>query len=365
MAAEFPGARATPDELVGRLFDAGVAMMDLLSVYIGDRLGLYRALAENGPANARELASRASIDPRYAREWLEQQATTGIIEVNDAGLDPESRSYGLPVGYADVLTDPDSLSSMAPLARSIVACTAVLPQLLTAFRTGGGVPWSAYGADMIEAQGDFNRPWLTRSLGTEYLPAIPDIHERLRADPPARVADVACGAGWAAIAIARAYPKVSVEGFDIDEASIDLARKNALAAGVDDRVTFHGRDAAEPPSPGRYDLAVIVEAVHDLARPVEVLAAIRTSLKPEGSAIVIDEKTPEAFAPPGDVLERLFYGYSILCCLPTALTERPSAATGTVMRPDTLRGYAREAGFGHLEVLDLPHDTMRFYRLRP
>jgi 2-polyprenyl-3-methyl-5-hydroxy-6-metoxy-1,4-benzoquinol methylase len=150
---------------------------------------------------------------------------------------------------------------MTPLARSIVACTAVLPQLLEAYRTGGGVSWSAYGTDMIAAQGDFSRPWITRSLGAGYVPAIPDTGERLRADPPARVADVACGVGWAAIAIARAYPKVLVHGFDLDEASIEHARRNAVRAGVGGRVTFLARDASESSSAGRYDLAVIVEAV--------------------------------------------------------------------------------------------------------
>jgi len=363
--AELREPAATPDELVGRLFDSGIAMMDLLSVYIGDRLGLYRTLAVLGPANAQELALRASIDQRYAREWLEQQAATGILTCDDPTLGEEARRYQLPPGYAEVLTDPESPSSMAPLARSIVACTAVLPQLLAAFRTGGGVPWSAYGTDMIEAQGDFNRPWLTRSLGAEYLPAIPDLHQRLQADPPARVADIACGAGWAAIAIARAYPKVTVEGFDLDEASIDLARRNAMVARVNDRVSFHVVDASEPSPAARYDLAVIVEAVHDLARPVEVLAAIRGSLVSGGTVLVADEKTADDFQAPGEALDRLFYGFSILCCLPTALTERPSTATGTVMRSETLRRYAREAGFTRADVLDIANDTMRFYRLRP
>ena len=126
----------------------------------------------------------------------------------------------------------DSPYSIAPLARSLVACAKVMPQLMEAYRTGGGVAWSDYGADMIEAQGDFNRPWLVGSFGTELLPAIPDIHERLVADPPANVADVACGVGWAAIAIARVYPNVRVDGFDLDESSTALARQNARIRGL-------------------------------------------------------------------------------------------------------------------------------------
>ena len=245
-----------------------------------------------------------------------------------------------------------------------MAAIQTLPQVLHAFRTGGGVPWSAYGPDMIESQGDGNRPWLRQLLGAEYLPAIRDVDARLRSEPPARVADVACGVGWASIAIARAYPKVRIDGFDPDESSIEIARRLAKEAGVDDRVRFEVRDAATIGKEGPYDLAIVIESVHDLSRPVEVLAGIRRSLSPGASLIVADEKVGESFTAPGDDVERLMYGFSFLVCLPAGMQERPSAATGTVMRPDTLRRYAREAGFKDVEVLDqVEHDFLRFYRL--
>ena len=359
-----PDVRKSPDALVARLFEASIGMFDVMSVYVGDRLGLYRALQAGGPATAADLAARAGIDERYAREWLEHQAATGILEVDDVAALEDRRQYRLPEAYVDALLNPDSPFSIAPLARSAVACAKVMPQLLEAYRTGGGVDWSAYGPDMIEAQGDFNRPWLVNSFGNEMLPAIPAIHERLIADQPARVADVACGVGWAAIAIARAYPNVRVDGFDLDESSIILARENAQRAGVSDRVTFAVRDAADPAVVGQYDLAVIIEAVHDLSRPVEVLAAVRQMLRPGGMALIADEKTEDAFAAPASDSERLYYGFSLFTCLPAAMTERPTAATGTVMRPDTLRQYATEAGFGAVEPLHEPElDMLRFYRL--
>ena len=360
-----PTDEAATEAFVGRLFDASVGAFDILAVYLGDRLGLYRALATGTMTSPAELAARAGIDERYAREWLEQQAVTGILEVDDAATDPHARRYHLPRGHAEALVDPESPFSMAPLARSLVACVSVMPQLLEAYRTGGGVPWSAYGTDGIQAQGDFNRPWLISSLGTEYLPAVTDVHQRLTSRPPARVADVACGVGWAAISIARAYPGVLVDGFDLDEESIALATANAAEAGVADRVTFHVRDAADPGLSGRYDLAIIVEAVHDLSRPVAVLSAMRRMLAPGGVVIVADEKTSDSFSAPGDATERLLYGFSITCCLPAAMTERPTAATGTVMRLSTMRRYADEAGFGSLDVLPLEHDLLRFYRLAP
>jgi 2-polyprenyl-3-methyl-5-hydroxy-6-metoxy-1,4-benzoquinol methylase len=354
------------EALVGRLFEASIGMFEVMSVYVGDRLGLYRALRDGGPATSAELASRAGIDERYAREWLEQQAVADLLDVDDAAASHGERRYALPAAYVAPLTDLDSPLSIAPVARSVVACAKVLPQLLEAYRTGGGVDWSEYGDDMIEAQGDFNRPWLRGSFGPDILPAIPSVHDRLVADPPARVADVACGVGWAAIAIAAAHPKVRVDGFDLDPSSIEIARKNAEEAGVADRVTFAVRDAADPAAAGQYDVVVVIEAIHDLSRPVEVLGAIRAMLRPGGVALIADERTEDRFTAPGNETERIYYGFSLFTCLPAAMTERPTAATGTVMRPDTMRDYAAAAGFGGYERLDEPAlDMLRFYRLTP
>ena len=355
---------AVRDAFVARLFTAGIQTMEVISVYVGDRLGLYRSLAADGAATSAQLSERTGIHERYAREWLEQQAAAGILKVEDPTRDPGGRSFSLPAEHVDVLTDPDSPYSMAPLARSIVACAKVLPDLLTAYRSGGGVEWADYGEDMIQAQGDFNRPWLKSSLGSELLPQIPDIHRRLQADPPARVADVASGVGWAAIAIAHAYPNVIVDGLDLDDASIVLARENAEATGVADRVTFHARDAGDPALAGNYDLVIMIEALHDLSHPVEVLRAMKAMVADGGAVIIADEKTADRFTAPADEVERLFYGYSILCCLPAAMTDQPSAATGTVMRESTLRSCAEQAGYGSVDVLDIGPDLLlRFYRL--
>jgi precorrin-6B methylase 2 len=366
MTVDVAGTEKTSDGLVERLFGASIGMLDVLSVYIGDRLGLYRALRDGGPATSAELAARAGISERYAREWLEQQAATDILEVATPSAAAADRRYALPDAYVAPLIDSDSPWSIAPMGRSITACAKALPEVLDAFRTGGGVDWATYGPDMIEAQGDFNRPWLRGSLGTAVLSALPAIHARLTAGPPARVADVACGVGWAGIAIAEAYPNVHVDGFDLDPSSIDLANANARQAGVADRVTFAVRDAADPAAAGRYDLVVVIEAIHDLSHPVEVLSAIRAMLARGGVALVADEKTEDVFTAPAGELERMFYGFSILTCLPAAMTEPDSSGTGTVMRADTLHGYATAAGFGGFERLDEPAlDTLRLYRLTP
>jgi SAM-dependent methyltransferase len=349
------------DELVDRLFAAGLGMAEVLTVYLGDTLGLYRALRERGAMTGPELAKEAQILPRYAREWLEQQAAAGIVIVDDASAAPDERRYEMPEGHMEPLLDPESPYGIAGFCKSFVAVAGVMPELVSAFRSGGPVPWDAYGSDMIEAQGDLNRWWLVGSFGTEYLPSIPDLHERLSSG--AKVADVACGVGWAAISLARAYPKITVDGFDLDEPSIEIATRNAAEAGVADRVTFEVRDAADPALEGAYDFATVIEAIHDLSQPVAVLGAIRQMLKPGGTLIVADERTEDAFMAPASETERLFYAYSVLCCLPSAMDDPSSAATGTVMRRDTFERYAKEAGFDAVSVLPIEHDFLRFYRL--
>jgi 2-polyprenyl-3-methyl-5-hydroxy-6-metoxy-1,4-benzoquinol methylase len=210
-----------------------------------------------------------------------------------------------------------------------------------------------------------NRQQFVNELGSSWLPAIPDVHARLESDPPARVADVACGTGWSSISMARAYPKVEVDGIDLDQYSIELARGNLAGSDVDDRVRFEVRDAADPDLEGRYDLVTVFEAVHDMPRPVAVLHSLRRLAVDGGAVVIADERVAESFTAPGDDVERVMYGFSVLHCLPVGMADQPSAATGTAMRPDTLRGYALEAGFRDVEVLPIENDFWRFYRLHP
>jgi 2-polyprenyl-3-methyl-5-hydroxy-6-metoxy-1,4-benzoquinol methylase len=358
------------DELVGRLFGASLGAAEVLTVYLGDRLGLYAALRAGGPATAAEVAIRAGTNERYTLEWLEQQAVAGLVEVDDTVAAAGARRYTLPAGHAEVLLEQDSLAYLAPLVRLFTSFAAQAPALVQAFRTGEGVPYTAFGADARDGQALMNRPAYERLLAGEWLPQVPDVHARLlRADPPARVADLGCGAGWASIAIARAYPHAQVDGFDADPASIELARTNAREAGVADRVRFDLCDVSAPatvPSPlEKYDLALALEMIHDLGRPVEALRNAREYLAEGGALIVMDERVAEQFTAPGDDIERFMYAASVLFCLPTGLADAPSVGTGTVMRPDTLRAYAQAAGFRDLEVLPIQHDFWRFYRLHP
>jgi SAM-dependent methyltransferase len=355
---------AQRDAFAERLFGAALGAYELMTVHLGDRLGYYRALAERGPSTSAELAAAVGTAERYTREWLEQQAVAGILEVDDVAADAAERRFSVPPAHAEVLSDRDSLAHVTPLARYGVAFAHVLPAVEEAFRSGGGVSWEEFGQLGREAQGDANRPVFANLLGGEWLPSIDDVHARLQADPPARVADVACGAGWSSIAIARAYPKATVDGLDLDEASVELARANLAGTGVEDRVSFQFRDAADPELAGSYQLVTVFEALHDMSRPVDVLRALKSLVAEDGAVLVMDERVADTFTAPGDEIERLMYTYSILCCLPVGLSETPSVGTGTVMRADTVRRYASEAGFAEVEVLSIEHDFFRLYRLR-
>jgi 2-polyprenyl-3-methyl-5-hydroxy-6-metoxy-1,4-benzoquinol methylase len=354
------------DALLERLFASSIATMDIVTAYVGDRLGLYRSIHDHGPITSVDLAARLGLDERYVREWLEQQAVTGILAVDDVSAGPGERQYSLPDGHDEVLLAEENPNYLAPFARMLVACTLQIPRLVSAFRTGDGVGWEDYGDDMREAQAAINRPAFMNSLVTDWFGAVPDLDGRLRSDPPARIADVACGFGWSSIAMARGYPQVEVTGLDLDEPSIEAARRNAAASGVSgDRLRFEVRDAADPALAGRFDLVTIFEALHDMSHPVEALRAAHALLVDGGSVVVADERVAESFTAPGDEVERIMYGWSVLTCLPGGRTAEGSAATGTVMRPSTLRAYAAAAGFSRVEILPIENDFFRFYRLWP
>jgi len=352
--------------LIERVVASTIGLFDLAGLYLGQRLGLYRALRDGGPATSEDLARRTGVDERYAREWLEHQAVTGLLSVDGAPAAAKERRYALPTEYAEALVDADSPSYIAPLARQALGMLRPLPELVDAFRTGRGVPYPDYGEDTREGIAELNRAMFINELGTAWLPAIPDVDARLSSPPGACVADLGCGTGWSSIAIARAYPHAFVDGFDADAASIEVARANAAEEGLSDRVRFSVRDVCEPGFEGVYDVVTIFEALHDMARPVGALANARRLLTKEGAAIVADERVAEDFSAPGDELERLMYGFSVVHCLAVGKADHEdSAATGTVMRPAILGEYAEVAGFARVETLPIENDFWRFYRLDP
>ncbi len=351
------------DTLLERLLKSTSGVFDIFSIYIGDRLGFYQALAETGPLTSPELATRTGTYERYVREWLEQQTVSGILAVEDETAAPTARRFYLPAGHIEVLVERDSLNYLTPLVQLLVGVTRPLVAVLDAYRNGGGVPYSDYGTDLREGQAGMNRVMFLKQLGAEWLPAIPDVHIRLQSDPPARIADIGCGAGWSSIGIAQAYPKVQADGYDLDEPSIELARANAHEADLADRVKFHARDASDPTLAGRYDLVTAFECIHDMSNPVGALRAMHDMVGQGGAVLVVDERVGDKFTAKGNEVEWMMYGWSVLHCLPVGMADQPSAETGTVMRVDTLHRYAREAGFRDVEILPIDNFFFQFYRL--
>ncbi len=367
----------TPEEFNEKIFTALLGTMETFSIYLGERLGWWQALATE-PLTATELANRTSTDERYAREWLEMQAVYANLSVVDDGEnDPHRRRFALPPAAAEVLADERSLNYLGALPRMFASTGAHLEHLLEAYRTGGGVSWGQLGADAREAQAAINRPWFDSELAPA-LASVSEVHEVLSRSG-GRIADVGCGEGWSSIALARAYPEATVIGIDVDAPSINAARANAAAEGLADRVEFRLADGAglaapkavsvaagTPPEPPEvFDAAFVFEALHDMPAPVEVLTAIRAAVRPDGAVVIMDEAVAESFTAPGDAVERAMYGYSTLICLPDGRSTTPSAATGTVMRLGVLGEYARRAGFAATDVLPITgFAAFRFYRLR-
>jgi SAM-dependent methyltransferase len=346
-----------------RMWRSLLATQELLSTYLGVRLGLYEDLARRGPATPPELAGRTGLDPRYVREWLEQQAVAGVVTAAAAAAAGDERVFTLPAGHAEVLTVSDSPLSMAALAvLPLGGVAAALPRLLDAYRTGAGVPDEVYGDDWREGHSGANRSVFAHQLPAWLAAYLPDVHAMLDG-PGRRAADVACGVGWSSLALARAYPGLHVDGLDLDAEAVAAARRHAADAGLDGRVSFEVRDAADPAAAGGYHLVCLFDALHEMSRPVDVLRACRALRAPQGTVLVMDAKVAPDFSAPGDEVERFQYATSVLHCLPASRTDQAGEGTGTVLRPSAVRALATAAGFAAVTVLPVEDRFHRLYRL--
>jgi 2-polyprenyl-3-methyl-5-hydroxy-6-metoxy-1,4-benzoquinol methylase len=361
MAIELTDAdESEVEEFAGRLFNACLATMELANVELGIRLNLYEALAGAGPMTAGELARRAGIRDRYAREWLEQQAVAGVVSVDDPARPADERQFQLSDAHAHVLLDDDSEACMKPCAAVAPWVAKAIDIMVEEFRSGTGAAFGLF--DLHDIQAAFTRPVFVNHLTQNWLPALPEVQSKLDAGEPVRIAEVGCGEGLAAITIARAFPNAVIDGYDLDDASITAARKAASEAGVADRARFEVRDAADPTINGDYDLVMAIEMIHDVPDPVGILGTMATLAGQNGTVLVVDERTEESFTVPSNEMERLFYSFSTLHCLAVSM-QNDGVGTGTVIRPDTMRGYAREAGFSTIETLDVEHPQFLLYRL--
>jgi ubiquinone/menaquinone biosynthesis C-methylase UbiE len=349
------------DAAAERLLSDCVAFTDFLSVHLGMELGLYAAMTGVESVTAKELADRARVIPRYAREWLEQQTVAGYLACPDPSAAPDDRRFVLPAGVATAFLDDTSEAFIGPLAETAGGVAAVVRDVIAAYRTGGGVPFHAYGHEVRHGLSQLNGAVYDGRM-REWVEAMPDVAERLRSRPEPRILDLGCGTGRSTLALAAAYPRAVVRGVDLDAASIAEARAAAAAAGLAHRVTFVEGDAADVAAES-FDLVTVFEALHDMGDPIGALRAARAAAAPDGTVYLVDERVADEFTPDADIAERMQYGFSVLHCLPATMAEDPVIAHGTILRRPTVEEWARAAGFSAVEVLPIEDFLWQHYRL--
>jgi 2-polyprenyl-3-methyl-5-hydroxy-6-metoxy-1,4-benzoquinol methylase len=324
------------NEFLGKVVgDFGAALSSSLA-YIGQKLGLYKALAEGASFTPVELAEKTSTNERYVREWLINQAASGYVH-----YDAESGRYSLPPEQATALTDDSSPFYVGGGFHVIKAMTHAVSRIEDAFKNGGGMLWGEHDPDLFVGTERFFRPGYATHLIASWIPSLTGIEEKLKAG--GKVADVGCGHGSSTIIMAQAYPKSRFWGFDNHEKSIATARERANDAGVSDRVTFEVANASELPD-RRYDLVAFFDCLHDMGDPVGACKRAFEILAPNGSALIVEpmagNKVEENFNPIG----RTFAAASTLCCTANSMALG-GPALGAVAPESAIRDVVLAGGF--------------------
>jgi SAM-dependent methyltransferase len=321
---------------VERAFDDFVAAMSLPMVVLGDRLGLYKAMAGAGPLTSAELAARTGTAERYVREWLSQQAAGAYVTYDNA-----TARFALPDEHAAVLADELSPMSLAGAFQLAFGYAHSARHVLDAFRTGEGVAYDHQDQDVFTGVERFYLPAYTANLTTAWIPALEGVPDKLQAG--ARIADVGCGHGVSTLLLAQAYPACEVVGFDYHGGSIKRARERARAAGLADRVRFEIASASE--FRGRYDLILLLDCLHDMGDPEAACRHIRAALEPDGTLLIVDPLAGDRLEDNLTPLGRAYYAASTLNCVPTSLSQPGGLALGAQAGEARLRDVVTRAGF--------------------
>ncbi|MGE5289810.1 MAG: class I SAM-dependent methyltransferase [Micromonosporaceae bacterium] len=339
MTSSPPTAALDPeklDELRGRFVNDLGAAFHAVNAVVGDRLGLYAALAETGPASPEEVATRAGCDPRSVREWLRAQAAGGYVT-----YDPQSERYSLSPEQAFALADPYGMSLPGAFL-GVTATAKTEPVITESFRAGSGVPWGKQHQDLFPGTARFFGAGYAAELVPSWIPAPEGVEEKLRTG--ARVADVGCGYGISTILMAQAYPNSSFAGFDIHEGSIEAALRRAAAEGIAGRISF--KVAAADAYPAReFDLVTVFDAFHDMGDPVGVARHALASLKPDGTLMLVEPRAGDQVEDNFNPVGRLFYNASALICVPNSVSQDVGTALGAQAGEARLREVLTEAGF--------------------
>ncbi len=331
------------------------ASMAAGNVVVGDKLGLYRGLAQ-GPAGASELAERTDTDPRYVEEWLRGQAAGGYVT-----YDASTATYSLTEEQAFALTDPDGPIFLPGAFELAVGALRAQPRVVDAFRTGEGIGWHEHDDLVFTGCERFFKPGYLANLVPQWLPALDGVVAKL--ENGARVADLGCGHGASTMLLAQAYPKSSFHGSDYHQGSVDQARKRAAEEGVTDRVTFEVASAQTFEGHG-YDLAATFDCLHDMGDPLGAARHIRGSLAPDGTWLIVEpaasDKLEDNFNPVG----RVYYNFSTFLCVPNAMSQTGGYALGAQAGEAAIRQVVTDAGFTQFrKVAETPFNNV--FEARP
>jgi SAM-dependent methyltransferase len=319
--------------------DMGAAISGLL-LHIGDRLGLYKAMAGAGPITSSDLAQHTSTTERYVREWLGNQTAGGYVT-----YDPIGKTYELPAEHAMVLADEDSPVFLGGAFETIASCYADHDVFVDAFRTGAGVGWHEHDHRLFSGVVRLFRPGYAAHLVDEWLPALDGVVDKLRSG--ASVADVGCGLGASTIIMARAFDHSTFVGIDYHESSIEAARTAAAQAGVQKRTRFEVASAKDLPGEG-YDLVCLFDALHDMGDPVGAARRIRKALAPDGTLLLVEPYAGDALEENLNPVGRTFYGLSTVICTPGSLAQEIGLGLGAQAGERRLAAVLHEAGFSQV-----------------
>jgi len=327
------------DKLMGFAFravgDIGATVNTAL-VVMGDRLGLYRALAGAGPLTPAELAQRTGTTERYVREWLNAQAAGAYVD-----YEPDGGRYSLPLEHAAVLADESSPAYLPGVFQSALGAVNDSHRIIDAVKTGAGVGWHEHNQDLFEGSERGFRPAYHANLISVWLPALDGVVAKL--ERGAAVADVGCGHGTSTILMAQAFPASTFVGSDYHEGSIATARQRAAEAGLSDRVRFEVASAASFSGRG-YDLVAMFDCLHDLGDPVGAVRHVRQALAPDGTLMIVEPIAGDRVEDNLNPLGRLFYGLSTLVCIPASLSQDVGLALGAQAGEARIRDVVTQAG---------------------
>ncbi len=343
-------------QFVFRAVDEVGATLNAALVVMGDKLGLYRALAGAGGLSSAQLAERTGAAERYVREWLNAQAAGGYV-----AYDPESGRYTLPPEQTVALTDPESPAYLPGFFQIAVGSVLDSPRIVEAARSGDGLGWHEHVHDVHEGCERFFRPGYHAHLVAEWLPALDGVIEKLARG--ALVADVGCGHGASTILMAGAFPNSTFVGSDYHDGSIETARRRAQGAGLEDRTRFQIAPAAAY-SGSDYDLVTMFDCLHDMGDPVGAARHVRSTLKPDGTWMIVEPSAGDRVEDNLNPVGRAYYAFSTLLCTPASLSQEGGLALGAQAGEARIRDVVEAGGFARFRrVAETPFNIVYEARL--